>query len=479
MTFPTLSTGRPATVTGEAEAADRSALRTWWIGLLPAVAMAVWCLPFAGRRSLWQDESVSWAQSTESWSELVDNLHHQDLVFAPYYAFLHVWLQVSESAAWIRLPSLVAAAATVWMVAALAERLWGSRWDGLIAGTLLAVHPSFTAWALQARPYALAALAATVSFWYLDVASRSGRPRHWVAYVAACAIGGYLHLFTLLIVPVHLLALLAGRRFSRQSAVALAGLVAVCSPLALTFGQSDQVAWIGSLTWQNVQDAMHFLIGPRLVAALLVLAVLGLAVRAAQGPAERFAVTLGLGWAIFPVVALLGVSLAHPIFQERYVVFVIPGLCFAAAGGWSAFFSSVLAVPGRIALVLAVVGVAGWSPALVDTLRSLYYIDDFQGLDRYLAADPTARHIVVSPAWVATGVAYYERDGSQAAQWRQAAKSTGQTTVPRGSGPIRCSEIRVLLRSDLSEANAVAAAQGCAVGTKRQFGYLTLITLRD
>jgi mannosyltransferase len=478
VTFPTMSTSTPSATVGSEVGVGRG-LRTWWVGALPALAMAGWCLPFAGRRSLWQDEAVSWLQATDSWSALVANLHHQDLVFAPYYALLHVWLQVSQGAAWIRLPSLAAAVATVWMIAVLAERLWGSRWDGLVAGMLLAAQPSFAAWALQARPYTLAALATTVSVWYLDAASRTGRVRAWSAYVIATALGGYLHLFTLLMVPVHVLALLAGRRLGWRAVGALAAVMLACSALILTFGQSGQVAWIGPLTWKNVQDAMTFLVGPRLVWALLVLALLGLAVRAAGGPAERFAVVLGLGWTVLPLAVLLGISLLHPIFQDRYVVFIIPGLCLIAAGGWSAFFALVLAVPGRTAIALAAVGMVVWAPAVIDTLRSPYYIDDFEGLDRYLRADPGARQIVVSPAWVATGLAYYERDGGQATSWREASTGTGRITNPGGSGRIGCQEVRVVLRSDLSDAAGVAASQGCAVGPIRHFGYLTLISLRD
>lgn len=443
--------------------------------------MAALCLPFVGRRSLWQDETISWAQGTVSWSALIDNLHRQDLVFAPYYGMLHVWLQIDQSEAWMRLPSLIAAVGAVWMVAALGRRLWDEGMlPGLLAGGLLAVHPSFAAWAMQARPYTLATLAVATSAWFLTVAgSDQGRARHWVGYALFTALSGYLHLFALLMLPVHVLALLAGRRLGGRAIAAIGATLVLTVPLALTIPQSRQVAWIGKLTTKDLANGLTFLTPTRLAAALLLLAVVGLVARLHVGPDQRFAVVLTVGWALIPAGTLMGISTFHPIFQDRYVTFVIPGVCLAAAGGWTMFFPSILAVRARSAVAVGLIMAACWAAPLAATLRSPYYIDDFKGLARRLDADPTARRIIASPPWVATGLAYYGRDSPLADAWRATSNGPGDSAMLERSVTSSCSEMRVVLRSDLSDAQMVAAGQGCQPGEIIHFGYLTLLQLRD
>lgn len=83
-------------------------------------------------------------------------------MFLPYYLFMHSWLGVSQFLWWMRLPSLLAGAATVAALVLLARRWLPLGWS-VLAGFLLALNPLFAAWTIQARPYTAATLFAVLS----------------------------------------------------------------------------------------------------------------------------------------------------------------------------------------------------------------------------------------------------------------------------------------------------------------------------
>jgi 4-amino-4-deoxy-L-arabinose transferase-like glycosyltransferase len=75
---------------------------------------------------------------------------------------MHSWLGVSQFLWWMRLPSLLAGAATVAALVLLARRWLPLGWS-VLAGFLLALNPLFAAWTIQARPYTAATLFAVLS----------------------------------------------------------------------------------------------------------------------------------------------------------------------------------------------------------------------------------------------------------------------------------------------------------------------------
>src|SRR3954447_13953784 len=84
-------------------------------------------LPFLGRRPLVRDEVVSSEAGRRTLGALWDALHHIDAPLGLYYLLLHPWLEVSTSATWERLPSLLAMVAAVAVLTVTATRLGGRR----------------------------------------------------------------------------------------------------------------------------------------------------------------------------------------------------------------------------------------------------------------------------------------------------------------------------------------------------------------
>jgi len=81
-----------------------------------------WEAHSSGRASLWTDEAATWVSSTQPVSNIIANSSHVDVIFLPYYLFMHFWLGASQSLWWMRLPSLVTGAGAVAALGLLARR---------------------------------------------------------------------------------------------------------------------------------------------------------------------------------------------------------------------------------------------------------------------------------------------------------------------------------------------------------------------
>src|SRR6185503_17177742 len=102
----------------------------------------------------------------------------------------------------LRLPSVLAAAGAVGVVGRLGTRLL-TPLAGLLAGLLLAVVPAMSRYAQEARPYTMAMLAVALSALALLRATEKPSAWRFVAYGAAVALVGVMHLVALSIVLAH------------------------------------------------------------------------------------------------------------------------------------------------------------------------------------------------------------------------------------------------------------------------------------
>lgn len=105
--------------------------------VLVMLALGLWRLDRGG---MWRDEAATFQVSRRSVPQIWHLLHHVDAVHGLYYLFMHVVLAVDPSEVALRLPSVIGAAATAGLVAALGVRLCRPR-VGLWAGLLYAVTP--------------------------------------------------------------------------------------------------------------------------------------------------------------------------------------------------------------------------------------------------------------------------------------------------------------------------------------------------
>ena len=389
----TAGVGRQSAAGKAAASAWPRRLRVWPVVVVPVVAELIAGGFRIGVPSLWRDEAATISGSQRPLGAILDLTLHQDAVHGTYYLLIHAVIAAGGiSATTLRLPSLIAMSLAAGVLAALGRRLAADSGipapaaAGLLAGLALAAVPLTTRYAQEARPYALTSLFAVLATYLLVRAVPAGRWPWWAGYAAALLLTGLFNLFAVLLAVAHGVTLLlaraqaraesggpaaasaesgaepAGSGASAPSAGSVAsggsagsgGSAAVTSrtlrawlgsclvagvllvPLAvLSVRQSAQLNWVTTPDPSTVATLVRDFAGSALAIPLVaVLALLGCA--AGAGLARGCGLTLSvvaLPWLVLPPVLLLAVSLADPLYVERYVVFCLPALSLLVAAG--------------------------------------------------------------------------------------------------------------------------------------------------
>ena len=225
---------------------------------VPAATMAVlalWDLP--RQNAMGNDEIVTRYAAKLGLGQLARMVFlHTDIFHALYYLFMHFWVVLGTSPTIIRIPSVIAAVASVGLAAYMGRRLSGSGWTGLFAGLVMALTPITSFYAQTARSYTivtLCVLGATLALVRALEAEAAGAARQqirrrWLAYCLLIALCGYLNEIALSVLAAHAAtALLArpGRQTLKRWVVA--GSLRI--PMGVTPATAAIIAWRCSSDW--------------------------------------------------------------------------------------------------------------------------------------------------------------------------------------------------------------------------------------
>jgi len=334
----------------------------WLVVALPAlVELVVGGYRISGP-SFWRDEGYTIAGAQRPVSAIFALVQHEDAFHGLYLLLMHpIIANFGRSEIALRVPSLIAMSAAVGLTAALGRRLArasglpGAPAVGLIAGLVLAALPVTTRYAQEGRPYALTAFFAVLTTYVLVVAVGRAGWRWWVLYGAALLLTTLFDLAAVLLAGTHGVSLLVGRRggkaggaeqpgaAARFSASVLKRWFTACAATAILLSpvvvfslrQSAQLDWVQRPNLATLGGLLQDFSGATpLIYVVGVLVVLGCI--AGPGLRRGRGLTLAvvcLPWWFLPPSLLLSVSLLHPVYVDRYILFSVPALAILVSAG--------------------------------------------------------------------------------------------------------------------------------------------------
>jgi mannosyltransferase len=414
---PAPGASAPPPETAPADVPARSFLGRYWPAALAAAAMLGLGLWGLARDSAMGNDEVAtrWAASL-SLGQLAHLLRNIDAVHGAYYLLMHVWTAVGTSPTALRVPSVLAMAAAVALVAIIGRQLTGSGWAGLFAGLVTATTPAMSYYAQTARSYALVFACVTASTVILVKALRSEAPGSgapgtggarpwWLAYGALIMVSGYLNELALLVLTAHAVTVLLARpgwpAVRRWAIAAAVGAVLVVPVVVVSSREAAAVTWIARPDRASLTLQFHdyFGIRPEISAALIICIVIALLPPLRRGGAAAAwwrggglsVQSVAAPLMILPAVLLIAESLvARPFYVDRYVLYGEAGAALLAGAG--AFrIGQWLRAGLRWPLLVAVPGVALVVCALVFQLGAQRFdrtpasrMFDFGGSSRFV-----------------------------------------------------------------------------------------------
>ncbi|MFI1965962.1 glycosyltransferase family 39 protein [Streptomyces pathocidini] len=338
--------------------------------LVPAVTMALLGLWDLGRRGQWGDEAATWSAARRTPGQLWDLVWHIDAAHGLYYLLIHGVLRIHADDVALRLPSVAGMTLAAALISAIGARLAGAR-VGLVAGMLFAVVPIVSLYAQEGRSYALVLAGAMACTYFLVRACETGEGRWWRRYALVAAVTAVLHAFSLLVLAAHAVTLLVGRAGAREWrcwGLSTGFALAAVAPVAwVARGQADEaLSWMTAPGWDAVTGLVRSFAGPSgwIACAMLLLAAAALITprRPALDSGPVSLATVALPLLAVPPALLIAVSQVHPLYDQRYVLYALPGLSLLAASGIDRLTGLVLArgamplaMPLAAALVVSLV----------------------------------------------------------------------------------------------------------------------------
>lgn len=210
----------------------------------------------------WFDEAFSVFMAGKDVSNIFLALQHGLDVHQPlYYFLLHYWMEIGESAEWLRLLSLLFGVALIPVVYQLGKELLDEE-AGLMAAALVSFSNVLAHYSIELRPYSLLAFFFSVSLLFLFRLLRGqpiGRNKNTIGFAVFSILTIFSHHFGFLFVFTGLLLLLVYKRPLR-SIVFLGLLIGVGAwpSLLILSGQSVALGSGFHFTWANQVDFEHF-----------------------------------------------------------------------------------------------------------------------------------------------------------------------------------------------------------------------------
>jgi mannosyltransferase len=320
-------------------------------------------------KPFWFDECFSVELARLNWNNFIHVLWWREANMTLYYLVLRLWLHVGQSEFFIRSLSVLIATATVPAIYWVSKLLF-SRPVALIAAALFTFNAYNIRYAQETRSYALFALLGTLSSGFLVAWLRSPSRSHYAGYLIASILGIYSHLYFLLLILAHWLAL---RTFGwpqpdQATEANLAQLrrawkaFAIASVPLIIFvikTGAGPIRWIHRpgirdllVFWKQFCGADGWLLPAVFAAACILLGIELFRRHSGRDPrAQAWPLQFLFVWLLFPIVLTIVLSFARPVFLPRYMIFAHPALLILTAVAILQMHRAWLIAPGLAAIL--------------------------------------------------------------------------------------------------------------------------------
>jgi len=304
-----------------------------------------------GRPSFWMDESLTALEIQWSYDRALDGYYWL------YYSIEKPWAALAGSSeAALRFPSVLGTMVACALLVVLGRKLFDRR-IALVAGVLLALNPFVVKWSQQARAYTLLLAVSVLAILLLLRALERGTRGAWALYgLAFSAVIIWHPPAGVVLAPTHLLLV-----SQRRERILPHGLVAAVVIMVLGVPWAAQIAmrstgegvamnWLTFPTPEVIARALLDVSGAAGLGMLLALGGLWLLHRAGDVDRALWLAT----WAFTPFVVALLISIARPIFLDRYLIVASPAFALLAAVALVG-----VGRPARVVLATALVAAVG------------------------------------------------------------------------------------------------------------------------
>ncbi len=229
----------------------------WVLGLILLAGLLLRLVPIFSE-SYWLDEVITANAVSMPVKQMIANRlgnHHSPF----YFILIYPWARIfGTGEVALRIPSVLASMAALWIFWLLARRFFTRRWQALLAVFLLAISTAAIHYAHEARMYSFVMLATLLSFYFFWRLQEESGAALWAGYGLATLANLYLTVTTLPFIFVQGVWVLARRRrFARFAGCwSLVGFLYL--PMAIFYSRLPRLGVTGFLPPVSLKVVANF-----------------------------------------------------------------------------------------------------------------------------------------------------------------------------------------------------------------------------
>src|SRR5271165_4705277 len=301
-----------------------------------------------GTKSLWLDEGATVTLARMAWPHFVHVWWYGEASFqGAFFLLMRGWLHLGQSEVWVRLPAALCGIASIPVIYVVARKLVGVG-AALASAAILAFSPTHVYYSQEARSYTMTILLLLVSTWFFVRAVEQNREQYRILWTLFSVLAVYSHYFAAMVMVAQACSMFFRRKPAPWGRLIILGLVilAIAAPgLTYVFRVPPQAiifTWMPKPTPKQLLHLALFLggSGEKFVLSMILWIAGAIAIHRERNtkstPDSFWGGMLVISWVVVPIVLTALVSLHHPVFVQRYMIFSLPATVMLAGRGMTA-----------------------------------------------------------------------------------------------------------------------------------------------